>query len=142
MFLTTKGRYAVMIMVELASRLDGTPMSSKSLSESLGINSVYVDQILSKLRLNNIVKAIRGPGGGYVIVGHVCDINILDIMLAADENLKMTKCEAGDRSKCLSVGGSKCNTHHFWSEFEKKIAGFLSARTLESICKKQVIEKL
>lgn len=136
MFLTTKGRYAVMIMVELASAEGGKPMTSKQISNLLGLNSLYVDQILSKLRTNNIVKSVRGPGGGYAIIGDCKDINVLDIMNAADEKLKMTKCDGKEGSKCMSISRSKCNTHHFWSEFEKEIEGFLSTKTLQYICRK------
>ena len=136
MFLTTKGRYAVMIMVELASAQDGRPMTSKQISNLLGLNSLYVDQILSKLRVKNIVKSVRGPGGGYTVLGDCGDINVLDIMNAADEKLKMTKCDGKDGSKCVGIPSSKCNTHHFWSEFEREIEGFLSTKTLRYICRK------
>jgi len=135
MFLTTKGRYAVMVMVELAHDASDEPISSQALSSRLGIDAVYLDQILAKLRASKMINATRGPGGGYKLACSSSDIKVFDIMIAADEPLKMTKCVAEHGDGCLNKDKKAiCNTHHFWTDLEEQIADFLKARTLESLC--------
>lgn len=135
MFLTTKGRYAVMIMVELASNIDASPLSAKFLSDKLGIKPLYIEQILAKLRGNGMVRSIRGPGGGYCLNKDSSEIKILDIMNAASESLKMTRCNADSGLNCLDRDTkTPCRTHHLWADLEQKILTFLKEKTLASAC--------
>lgn len=136
MFLTTKGRYAVAAMVEIASIQSKSPIRAQLLAEKLGIDSIYLEKILNSLKTAGIIRSTRGPGGGYSLARNSLEINILDIMNAANEPLKMTKCGSKKDGMCnVRLAGSVCNTHHLWIDLEKQIYSFLQNKTLASVCK-------
>jgi Rrf2 family iron-sulfur cluster assembly transcriptional regulator len=133
MFLTTKGRYAVMVMVELAAEFGRKPVNSELLAARLNVDKVYLEKILSKLRGGRMVNSTRGPGGGYSLSRSGEEIKILDIMMVADENIKMTKCPKDGFISCMGGSTSRCNSHHLWVDLECQIRDFLSSKTLDSL---------
>lgn len=133
MRLTTKGRYAVMAMVDLAYY--GNPNKPISLHEictrqKRAIN--YLEQLFSRLKKHKLVKSIKGPGGGYILAKKAEDISVLSIMDAVGEAVKMTMCPNNSNIGCLS--GAKCFTHELWSGLGKQICDYLSSTSLQDIC--------
>ena len=112
MRLTTKGRFAVTAMIDVDRYQQGGPVSLAGISERQDISVAYLEQLFSKLRRGNLVKSIRGPGGGYVLARDAADITIADIVFAVDEPLDVTRC--GGNGNCAK-GSIKCVTHN--SEF-------------------------
>jgi Rrf2 family iron-sulfur cluster assembly transcriptional regulator len=137
MILGTKARYAVMAMVELAGREPGVPVTLAELADAQEITLPYLEQIFSKLKNNELVKSVRGPGGGYALARDCKDISIADIVCAVDESLKMTRCETHE-SGCLTKK-TRCLTHHLWEGLEKQIHGYLQAVSLADVRQKGAI---
>ena len=104
MKLSTKGRYAVMAMVDLANSTSdrGKPVSLSDIANRQAISLSYLEQLLGKLRRNGLVKSVRGPGGGYLLSRSYEDIRISDIVTAADEHLSATRCAPGSAKGCMS----------------------------------------
>ena len=121
MKLSTKGRYAVMAMVDLANstREIGMPISLADIATRQVISLSYLEQLLAKLRRNGLVKSVRGPGGGYLLSRNYEDIRISDIVTAADEHLSATRCVPGSAKGC-NVDKSRCLTHDLWDELKLK----------------------
>lgn len=138
MILGTKARYAVMAMVELSGRPSGVPVSLADLAEAQEITLPYLEQIFSKLKNNNLVKSVRGPGGGYVLARECKDITIADIVCAVEESLKMTRCETHEGG-CM-VTKTRCVTHHLWEGLEKQIHSYLQNVSLADVRIKGAIE--
>ena len=134
MILGTKARYAVMAMVELAGRAQDKPVSLAELAESQDITVPYLEQIFSKLKQCGLVKSMRGPGGGYVLARDASAISIADVVLAAEESIKMTRCEKHG-SGCMS-SKARCLTHDLWEGLEAQIYGYLSAISLADVRQK------
>src|SRR5947199_9834805 len=109
MMITTKSRYAIMSMVEIASSSREKPISLACLAFKQNIDLRYLEQIFTKLRKSGLVCSTRGPGGGYILGVVPKEIKILDIIEAVDENVKMTR--GTDSTECMP-GGVNCNTHH------------------------------
>ncbi len=135
MKLSTKGRYAVMAMTDIANVSSGTPVSLADIAERQEISQEYLEQLFSKLRRAGLVESVRGPGGGYKLARHADDISIADIVLAADEPLQVTRCEGDAIDGC--VAGEKCVTHELWAALGRQIMGFLSAVTLGDVVAKR-----
>jgi len=136
MRLTTKGRYAVTAMLDLALHACGGPVALADVSRRQGISLSYLEQLFSKLRQNKLVKSIRGPGGGYVLNASDDKISIASIIDAVDESIDTTKCkQKGDCQK-----GEKCLTHHLWSDLSLQIHGFLSGITLHDLVNKREVQ--
>jgi len=142
MKLGTKGRYAVMAMVDLANR---TVMRSKNgpvaLSDIAGrqdISLSYLEQLFSKLRKKGLVKSVRGPGGGYMLARGADQLHISDIVMAVDEPLRATRCDPMSGSGCMPDGG-RCVTHDLWEELSNHIYLFLNTVTLEDVCVGRVL---
>ena len=136
MILGTKARYAVMAMVELAGRPPGVPVTLADLSESQEITLPYLEQIFAKLKHSGLVQSVRGPGGGYVLAKPASELRIADIVMAADESLKMTRCETHE-SGCMSTK-TRCMTHHLWEGLEEQIHQYLSGVTLADVRSKKL----
>ena len=134
MMLTTKGRYAVMAMVDLAYHSEGKPTSLAQISDRQDITLPYLEQIFAKLKKAELVKSVRGPGGGYLLNNSADKILVADIIQAVDEVIKMTSCKSLEA--CIKQGkkSSKCMTHNLWSGLSKQILTYLSAITLNDIC--------
>lgn len=130
MRLTTKGRFAVTAMVDLATRGGKAPVTLSSISERQKISLSYLEQLFGKLRRNNIVESVRGPGGGYYLARPGNKITIAEIVVAVDEPLDATKC--GGMGNCH--GEEKpCLTHNLWMGLNEKILDYLESVTLQQL---------
>ena len=112
MRLTTKGRYAVTAMLDLALHSSSKPISLASISERQGISLSYLEQLFSKLRKRNLVSSVRGPGGGYQLNHSTSDINVAQIIDAVNESIDATSC--GGKGDCQQ--GDICLTHYLWTD--------------------------
>lgn len=132
MKLSTKGRYAVMAMVDLASYGSGKPVSLAVIAERQEISLSYLEQLFGKLRRGELVKSVRGPGGGYLLSRPVADIRIADIILAVDEPIQATRCQPGSPIGCRK-NKSRCLTHDLWDALGNQIYLFLSSVSLKDV---------
>lgn len=126
MRLSTKGRYAVTAMMELALRNDGQPVSLSEISQTQGISNSYLEQLFRKLSQHNLVYGTRGPRGGYRLTRPADLINVAEIIAAVDEKIDSRNCEG--RSDCQD--GNACLTHELWEELSLRLHQFLSGITL------------
>ena len=126
MRLSTKGRYAVTAMMDLAMREDGHPVSLAEISQTQGISNSYLEQLFRKLSQNNLVYGTRGPRGGYRLSRPASEINVAEIILAVDEKIDSRNCEG--RGDCSD--GKPCLTHELWEELSVRLHNFLSTITL------------
>ena len=141
MKLSTKGRYAVMAMVDLANFHDDTkPVALAEIAERQHISLSYLEQLFAKLRRGGIVKSVRGPGGGYMLAQPAANLRISDIVAAVHEPLRATRCSPGDPKGCM-VNQDRCLTHDLWEELGNQIHLFLSSVTLEDVCTRRVLGK-
>ncbi len=129
MQLTTKGRYAVTAMLDLASNETTKPVTLDRISERQNISLSYLEQLFAKLRKASLVKSVRGPGGGYLLNVNAEDVTLTQIIEAVDENIDLRRCH-GLRN-CLR--GKQCLSHHLWCEVSDQIRGFLSTRNLQQV---------
>ncbi len=137
MRLTTKGRYAVTAMIDLALNQNSGPVSLKSISENQGISLPYLEQLFSKMRRQRLVEGARGPGGGYYLLQDVNAITIADIISAVDEQIDITNCQG--RKDCKD--GHACQSHELWSELSRQIYGFLSGIRLGELIQQNISTK-
>jgi Rrf2 family iron-sulfur cluster assembly transcriptional regulator len=133
MRLTTKGRFAVTAMVDLAMNGGHGPVTLASISERQKISLSYLEQLFGKLRRNNLVESVRGPGGGYYLAKNAGKIKISDIVLAVDESLDLTHCE--ENGDCLD--GKPCLTHNLWMSLNEKIFSYLESVNLQQLVEGQ-----
>ena len=136
MKLTTRGRYAVMAMADLAKNYIKEPTSLTEISLRQGISIDYLEQIFSKLKKNNLVYSIRGPTGGYVLSKPPDEIKLLSIISAVDEKIKTVKCRKESKKGCNGKS-IKCITHNLWVDLEKHINKFFEDNTLNDILFKE-----
>jgi len=136
--LSTKGRYAVMAMVDLAARAGDGPVALAEIAESQEISLSYLEQLFAKLRRSGIVRSVRGPGGGYVLAYPASQTRISDIIAAVDEPIRATRCVPGSVRSCTG-SSSRCATHDLWEELSNQIHLFLSSITLEDVCQRRVL---
>ncbi|MGC2049323.1 MAG: Fe-S cluster assembly transcriptional regulator IscR [Gallionella sp.] len=129
MRLTTKGRFAVMAMVDLAMRGGRGPVTLAKISERQQISLSYLEQLFGKLRKNNIVESVRGPGGGYNLARPGSKISIADIVVAVDEPIDATKCHG--EHNCQD--GNKCVAHDLWMGLNEKIFDYLESVSLQQL---------
>ncbi len=129
MKLTTKGRYAIIAMVDLAMHDDASPVPLRDVSNRQNISLSYLEQLFSKLRLSALVKSIRGPGGGYILDKDASEINLYQIITAVDENIDQTQC--GGAMNCNN--DKPCLTHFIWLDLNKKINDYMKGITLNDI---------
>lgn len=141
MILNTKGRYAVMALVDIAKTNQKTPITLAAISERQEIPLAYLEQIFSRLKRANIVKSVRGPGGGYMLSREAATISVSDIMRAADEPIKMTRC-GGDKLNGCMTPKSRCLTHDLWEGLGQHIHQYLQAISLADICSGRVRHKV
>jgi len=129
MKLTTKGRYAVTAMLDLALHITDTPVKLTEVAQRQNISLSYLEQLFARLRKANLVKSTRGPGGGYSLAREAADISIADIILSVDENVDTTLCKGS--ANCLNQ--QQCLTHELWESLSSEIYGFLSGISLSNI---------
>jgi len=129
MRLTTKGRFAVTAMVDLAMNQDEHPVTLAEISERQKISLSYLEQLFGKLRRRKLVASVRGPGGGYRLAQEMMQISVADIILAVDETLDSTQC--GGRENCRDE--RKCITHDLWANLNQHIFAYLGAVTLKQL---------
>ncbi len=134
MKLTTKGRYAVMALADLASFSDQYPVPLRDISLRQGISLDYLEQIFSKLKKNDIVKSIRGKNGGYILTKEPVQIKLSNIFSAVDEKVKTLLCKKDSKKGCNGKA-TKCITHNLWDELENHINSFFEKKSLEDLLK-------
>jgi Rrf2 family iron-sulfur cluster assembly transcriptional regulator len=138
MRLSTKGRYAVMAMVDLAKHGGDGPIALAEIAERQEISLSYLEQLFAKLRVAGLVKSVRGPGGGYLL-GHGADeTRIADIILAVDEPIRATRCTPGAPTGCRG-SKTRCLTHDLWEELGNQIHLYLNSVTLADVCANRVL---
>ena len=140
MKLTSKGRYAVMAMADLAKNYVKEPISLTEISLRQGISIDYLEQLFSKLRKNNLVQSTRGPSGGYLLSKPPDEIKLLSIISAVDEKIKTVKCRKESKKGCNGKS-IKCITHNLWDDLETHISKFFEDNTLNDILFKEVRNK-
>ena len=135
MKLTTKGRYAVMAMADLASNTKTTPISLSEISLRQNISLRYLEQIFIKLKNKKLVRSTRGATGGYFLEKPASEIKISNIIFAVDEEVKMLNCKKQSKKGC-NHKSIKCITHNLWDELDKHINGFFEKVKLEDLVDK------
>lgn len=138
MRLTTRGRYAVTAMLDLALHAQDRPVSLAEISERQTISLSYLEQLFSRLRQSGLVGSVRGPGGGYRLVESSANIWIADIIDAVSESVDTTNCQG--RGDCQ--GGSICLTHYLWDDLSKQIHNFLSSISLADLVAKRDVQDI
>lgn len=136
MRLSTKGRYAVMAMTDLAGRQGADDsVRAVSLAEIAArqqISLSYLEQLFARLRRKGLVRSVRGPGGGYRLAQSASETNIADIVLAVDEPLRATRCGKPAGRGCM-VGGERCLTHDLWDEMGRQLQAYLASVSLADV---------
>jgi len=133
MRLTTKGRYAVTAMLDLALHADAGPVSLSEIAKRQEISLSYLEQLFVKLRRAELVNSSRGPGGGYSLTDESSNVSVASIIDAVDESLDVTSCSG--KSDCLE--GSTCLTHHLWNDLTLRIHAFLDGVSLGDLVKRR-----
>ena len=134
MKLTTKGRYAVMALADLANFDSGVPVSLRDISLRQGISLLYLEQIFSKLKKNNIVKSTRGVNGGYILTTKPDQIKLSNIFSAVQEEVKTVQCKKDSKKGC-NGRSTKCITHNLWDELGVHIQHFFNKKNLGDLIK-------
>ncbi|TNE77763.1 MAG: Fe-S cluster assembly transcriptional regulator IscR [Gammaproteobacteria bacterium] len=135
MRLTTRGRYAVTAMLDLALHGSEGPISLADISQRQEISLSYLEQLFAKLRQKELVSSVRGPGGGYRLARSGEAINVAEIIDAVNESIDATSCSG--KGNCQS--GGVCLTHHLWDDLSQQIHRFLSGITLDSLVHQQEV---
>jgi Rrf2 family iron-sulfur cluster assembly transcriptional regulator len=138
MRLTTKGRFAVTAMIDLAMRQHHGPVTLAGISQRQEISLSYLEQLFGKLRRHEIVESVRGPGGGYNLARRSEDITVADIIIAVDEPLDATQC--GGKENCngeREASGARCMTHDLWATLNAKMVDYLDSVSLKDLVDQQ-----
>jgi len=138
MRLTTKGRYAVTAMLDLAIRAHEKPVNLADISQRQGISLSYLEQLFAKLRKNELVSSVRGPGGGYQLSRPLSEIFVAQIIDAVNESVDVTNCQG--RGDCQD--GEQCLTHVLWDDLSEQIHSFLQGISLQSLVDRQEIQAI
>ena len=139
MRLTTKGRFAVTAMIDLALRQQSGPVTLAAISQRQQISLSYLEQLFGKLRRHELVESTRGPGGGYTLGRKADQISVADIILSVDEPLDATHC--GGKENCQG-GDSRCMTHDLWASLNAKMVEFLDSVSLQKLVDDQISKGL
>ncbi len=135
MRLTTKGRFAVTAMIDLALRQSGGPVTLAAIGQRQQISLSYLEQLFGKLRRNDLVESTRGPGGGYTLGRKAADITVADIITSVDEPIDATHC--GGKENCLGEAG-RCMTHELWTSLNERMVEYLNSVTLQKLVDDQL----
>ena len=136
MRLTTKGRYAVTAMLDLAVHATKGPITLADISQRQGISLSYLEQLFSKLRKRDLVSSARGPGGGYRLSRNAVDINVAEVIAAVDEKVDATRCGGG--ADCQN--GEECLTHQLWTDLSDQLYEFLNGISLGQLVEKRHVQ--
>lgn len=136
MRLTSKGRYAVTAMLDVALHNHSGPVSLADISERQGISLSYLEQLFARLRKQGLVSSVRGPGGGYQLGRAPAEIAIAEVISAVDESIDATRCQG--KSDCQ--GGVRCLTHSLWSDLSHRIEDFLAGITLGELVQQNDVQ--
>lgn len=134
MRLTTKGRYAVTAMLDLAIHHGNGPIALADIAQRQGISLSYLEQLFSRLRKRSLVSSVRGPGGGYILARGTSDIHIAEVIAAVDENVDTTRC--GGAHNCQNEG--PCLTHDLWHDLSTRIYEYLDRISLQDLVNRKV----
>ena len=135
MRLTTKGRFAVTAMIDLALRQGNGPVTLAAISQRQRISLSYLEQLFGKLRRNELVESTRGPGGGYTLARAADSITVADIIVSVDEPMDSTQC--GGKENCLGEAG-KCMTHELWATLNQRMVDYLASVSLQKLVNEQL----
>jgi len=141
MKLTSKGRYAVMALADIANFDKQNPVSLRDISLRQNISLVYLEQIFSKLKKNNIVKSIRGTNGGYILTRDPGQIKLSNIFSAVDEKVKTLQCKRESKRGC-NGRSTKCITHYLWDDLEMHINDFFDKKNLGDLLKNNLEKRI
>lgn len=133
MRLSTKGRYAVMAMADLARNGRERPVSLAEIAERQEISLSYLEQLFARLRRGGLVRSVRGPGGGYRLAKDADQTWVAEIVLAVDEPIRATRCNHQSSPKGCMLGGERCLTHNLWEGLGQEIHRYLSSVSLEDV---------
>jgi Rrf2 family iron-sulfur cluster assembly transcriptional regulator len=133
MQLSTKGRYAVMAMADLAGHAEGRAVPLAEIAERQELSLSYLEQLFARLRRRGLVKSVRGPGGGYRLARPADHTTVADVVVAVDEPLRATRCAGHDAARGCMRGGARCLTHALWEETGRQIIDYLSSVTLADV---------
>ena len=136
MRLTTKGRFAVTAMIDLALRQDTGPVTLAAISQRQRISLSYLEQLFGKLRRHELVASTRGPGGGYSLARKAAEITVADIIVAVDEPIDATGCHG--RENCMGEDTGRCMTHDLWASLNTKMIEYLDSITLRKLVDEQL----
>lgn len=138
MRLTTKGRYAVTAMLDLAINYSEGPITLSDISKRQGISLSYLEQLFSKLRKRGLVDSARGPGGGYRLSRAANEISVAEVISAVDESIDVTRC--GGEGNCQ--GDGNCLTHELWCDLSEQIHSFLNGITLGKLVDNRGVQEV
>jgi Rrf2 family transcriptional regulator, iron-sulfur cluster assembly transcription factor len=136
MRLTTKGRFAVTAMIDLALRSNAGPVALAAISQRQQISLSYLEQLFGKLRRHELVESTRGPGGGYSLGRAPGEISVADIIVAVDEPIDATGC--GGKENCMGDDSGRCMTHDLWTSLNTKMIEYLDSITLKKLVDEQL----
>ena len=137
MRLTTKGRFAVTAMIDLAMRQGNGPVTLSGISQRQAISLSYLEQLFGKLRRHEIVESIRGPGGGYSLARPAGKVTVADIIIAVDEPLDATQCGGKENCHGAHTDGARCMTHELWTTLNEKMVDYLDSVSLQDLVDQQ-----
>lgn len=140
MILSTKGRYAVMAMVDLAMHQKERPVGLAAIADRQQIPLAYLEQIFAKLKRANVVQSVRGPGGGYTLATSSEELTIAEIIRASEESIKITRCASHGTEGCMA-DKARCVTHDLWEGLGEHIYHYLSGLSLADVVQRRVREK-
>jgi Rrf2 family iron-sulfur cluster assembly transcriptional regulator len=133
MQLSTKGRYAVMAMTDLATQGEGRATPLATIAERQQLSQAYLEQLFARLRRRGLVRSVRGPGGGYRLARPAAETSVADVVLAVDEPLKATRCAGHGASVGCMKGGARCLTHDLWEETGRLIHDYFASISLADV---------
>ena len=138
MRLSTKGRYAVTAMLDLAIHHGEGPVTLAGISESQGISLSYLEQLFARLKRHGLVEGLRGPGGGYRLSRRPDDISVAQVITAIGEGIDVTQCNGNENCQ----GGERCLTHELWTKLGNEIYSFLDNITLQSFIQRDDVNEV
>ena len=138
MKLTTKGRYAVTAMLDLALHFGNGPITLSDIAQRQGISLSYLEQLFSRLRKKSLVSSVRGPGGGYSLGRDAAEIYVGEVITAVDENVDTTRCHGAHN--CQNNG--RCLTHDLWTDLSNQIYNYLNKISLQDLMDRQAVREV